>query len=176
MMGTWNPLCWFQNGPVALGPAAGTFTTLLRDQAAVAAAVVGTPAVLGSDGVAIPVAFLNSDIRGYVCTQGHRTTNVTMKWIREYLGEASVPGEPSCEAIEITHTFTAQHGGPCIPLCVKVKKQGDEGMDWDWDYTVVTAVDWQAMLTNLPAVLLDKLLASGHHVCRMTLELTVTYI
>ena len=46
-----------QDGPVALGPAAGTFTTLLRDQAAVAAAVVGTPAVVGRDGVAIPVAF-----------------------------------------------------------------------------------------------------------------------
>ena len=80
MVDTWNKVCWLHDGPVALAPAAGTFTTLLRDQAAVAAAVVGTPAVLGSDGVAIPVAFLNSDIRGYVCTQGHRTTNVTMKW------------------------------------------------------------------------------------------------
>ena len=35
---------------------------------------------------------------------------------------------------------------------------------------MATVVDWQAMFISLPGVLLDKLLASGHHVCRMTLE------
>ena len=89
MMGIWQSLCWYHRGPVALGTAAGTFCTLLRDQAAVVAAVVGTPAVVGRDGVAIPMAFLNSDIRGYVSPQGHRTTNVAMEWIREYLGESN---------------------------------------------------------------------------------------
>ena len=64
-MGIWQSLCWYHRGPVALGTAAGTFSTLLRDQAAVDAAVVGTPAVVGSDGVEIPVAFLNSEIRAH---------------------------------------------------------------------------------------------------------------
>ena len=129
-MDSWNYACWKHDGPVALGPAVGTCTTLLRDQAAVAAAVVGTPAVVGSDGVAIPVAFLNSEIRDYVSTQGHNITNVTLKWLREYLGESNVPGLPSCAAIELTNINTAKNVGPWIPKIVKVKKQGDEGMDW----------------------------------------------
>ena len=79
MVDTWNKRCSLHAGPVALGPAAGTFTTLLRDQAAVDAAVVGTPAVVGSGGVGIPVALLNSEIRDYVATQGHEMTDVTLK-------------------------------------------------------------------------------------------------
>ena len=105
MVDTWNKRCSLHVGPVALGSAAGTFTTLLRDQTAVDTAVVGTPAVVGKDGVAIPVAFLNSEIRDYVSPQGHETTDVTLKWFREYLGEPNVPWLPSCQAIEMTHSF-----------------------------------------------------------------------
>ena len=91
ILNLWQERCWQRLGPVALGTSAGTFKTLLEDQTAVDTAVVGTPAVVGNDGVAIPVAFLNSDVRGYASLQGHETTNVAMKCLREYLGEPNVP-------------------------------------------------------------------------------------
>ena len=62
-------------GPTALAPHAGQFTTLLVDAAAVDAAVVGQPAVVGPDGIRIPVAILNSELQGYQTLQGHRITN-----------------------------------------------------------------------------------------------------
>ena len=73
IMETWNPVRYYvRKGPVALGPSAGTFQTLLPDPPAVAAAVVGTPAVVGTNGEQIPVAFLNSEIRTYQTLQGHK--------------------------------------------------------------------------------------------------------
>ena len=170
MLNLWQERCWQRLGPVALGTSAGTFKTLLGEQTAVDTAVVGTPAVVEHDGVVIPVAFLNSEIRAHVTTQGHQTTNITMKWLREYVGEMHVPGLPSCAAIELTNINTAQIAGPWIPRIVKVKGQGVQGMDWTWDRQVAIAVMWRSFVANLPQVQLDILLASGRHVCRVTLE------
>ena len=134
------------------------------------AARVGQPAVVGPDGVDIPVKFLSQDLRTYQTPQPHKITNATHKWAREYLGKEDEPGKPSCDAIEITHTYSAQNGGPCIPTITKVRTAGEGSMDWGWDYTVVTAVDWHAFLTNLPSAKLDWLPEGGHHVCRITFE------
>ena len=71
---------------------------------------------------------------------------------------------------ERTHAYALGGFGPCIPEIVEVTEDGDEGMDWEWNNTEVTDVDWHPMLTNLPPEKLDYMLASGHHVCRMTLE------
>ena len=95
-----------------------------------AAAVVGQPAVVGPDGEQIPVAFLNSEMRNYVTTQGHNKTNETQKFIREHIAEKGQPGTPAVDAIEMTHTLSEQHGGPCIPQMTKDRHNGEESMCW----------------------------------------------
>ena len=50
-------------GPQSLGPAAGTFTTLLESDPAIAEAQLGQPAVVGQDGVVIPVVITNKQIK-----------------------------------------------------------------------------------------------------------------
>ena len=59
IIATWKHMCFMHVGPAALGPSAGKFNTLLLGPAAVAAAVVGHPAVVGPEGEQIPVALLN---------------------------------------------------------------------------------------------------------------------
>ena len=54
---------WPVKGPEALGPAAGTFRSVLEDNAAVAAANVGTIAVVGPDGEEIPIAMTNAEVQ-----------------------------------------------------------------------------------------------------------------
>ena len=71
MKGTWKPACRECAGPTSLGRNAGKFKTLLTDLNAVATARVGQPAVVGPDGVEIPVKFLNQDLRTYVTPQPH---------------------------------------------------------------------------------------------------------
>ena len=66
-------------GPEALGPAAGKFRTVLEDHAAVAAAAVGTIAVMGPKGGQIGVMITNSQIRNYVKEQGRKWTNEALK-------------------------------------------------------------------------------------------------
>ena len=96
-------------GPEALGPAATSFASLLQDDAAVAAAVVGEIAVTGPQGEQIPIAITNAEVKNYDTQgQGHRLTNEAMKFLRDHVGEEDVPGQPSVRAIELTH---AHHGG-----------------------------------------------------------------
>ena len=59
-------------GPIGLGPAAGLFQSLLVNEAAEEAAVVGQPAVAGPDGACIPVAITNSELKDYQSRQGTR--------------------------------------------------------------------------------------------------------
>ena len=65
---------------------------------------MGNPRSWGDDGVPIPVAFLNADIGRYQTSQGRKTTNEFMRFLREWVGEAEILGQPCVPAIEITHT------------------------------------------------------------------------
>ena len=95
-------------GPEALGAAAGTFTSVLLDDAAVAAATVGQPAVVGPNGESIAVAITRDQLRTYVPPHGHKVTNETIKYLRDFVGEKDVRGQPGMRAIEVT---TALRGG-----------------------------------------------------------------
>ena len=125
MKSTWMPLCRECVGPASLGRNAGKFKTLLTDANAVATARIGLPAVVGPDGVEIPVKFLNLDLRCYVTQQSHNITNEMHKWAREYLGEEDEPGTPSCDAIEITNLIV-----PHIPQMTKEKKKKKGRKTW----------------------------------------------
>ena len=100
-------------GPEALGPAAGTFHTALLDDAAVAAATVGQPAVVGPNGENIAVAITRDQLRTYVPPHGHKVTNETIKYLRDFVGEKDVRGQPGMRAIEVTTALRS--GGLSIP-------------------------------------------------------------
>ena len=70
---------WLVEGPEALGPAAGTFPSVLEDDAAVAAAKVGAIAVMVPNGEKIPIAMTNAEVRAYATTQGHKASNEALK-------------------------------------------------------------------------------------------------
>jgi len=118
---------WPVAGPEALGTAAGTFTSVLLDDAAVAAATVGTIAVVGPNGENIPVAITRDQLRTYVPPHGHKVTNETIKYLRDHVGEKDVRGQPGMRAIEVTTALKG--GGLGIPPMTKPKGTGtDEGM------------------------------------------------
>ena len=98
-------------GPVGLGPFVGLFESLLGDEAAEEAAVVGQPAVVGPDGASIPVAITvtNAELKNYQIQQWYKMRHEAMKFLREFVGEANIPGVPSVEAIEMTHPHTHTH-------------------------------------------------------------------
>ena len=138
------------DGPEALGPAAGTFRTVLEDDAAVAAAAVGTIAVMGPEGEQIGVMITNSQIRNYVTTQGHQWTNEALEYLRDYVGEKEVLGKPSMRAIELTTAHLG--GGLTIPTMTKPLNTGsDEGMDYTFHHELPSrTVDCKAVIANLP--------------------------
>ena len=160
---------WPVEGPEALGPAAGTFHTVLGDDAAVAAATVGAIAVVGPNGENIPVAITRDQLRAYVPSQGHKVTNEAMKYLRDHVGEKDVRGQPGIRAVEVTTAH--QGGGLSIPTMTKPMKTGsDEGMDYTFHLELPPrTVDPWAMIANLPPKQRDDMLRDNH-VCRMTLE------
>ena len=131
-----------------MGPAAGTFRTLLETEAAVVAAQPGQPAVVGSDGVTYPVVITNAQIRNLKTVQAYRTNNCALKWIRAKLGEHLVPGQPE-GPIEITGQDVI-----LIEQSVKVHDGADNGMDYGWQEGVTTPWSWRQCLAGLP---IDKL-------------------
>ena len=156
-------------GPEALGPASTSFTSLLQGDAAVAAAVVGEIAVTGPEGEEIPIAMTNAQVKNYDTQgKGHKGTNEAMKFMRDHVCEKNVRGVPSVRALELTHAHLG--GGLSIPKMSKPKNTGtDEGMDYAFDIQEVRAVDWKAMIANLPHANMEEMLGLNH-VCRMTLE------
>ena len=152
-------------GPEALGPAVGTFRTVLTSYAAVAAAAVGAIAVMGPEGEQIGVMITNSQIRNYVTTQGHQWTYEALEYLRDYVGEKGGLGKPSMRAIELTTAHLG--GGLSIP---PMMIGGYEDMDYTVHHELPSRiVDCKAMIANLPKKTRNKLLGANH-VCRMTLE------
>ena len=156
-------------GPEALGPAAGTFRTLLTTDAAVAAAEVGAAAVVGPDEEPIVIVMTNKQAKNYKTTQGHKWTNEAMKYLRDHILEKNKPGHPGRRSIELTTAHLG--GGLTIP---HLGKPGDKGLNGGMDYLFdhdkpPRNVDWKAMIANLPQPKRDAMLGK-HHVCRMTLE------
>ena len=156
------------DGPEALGPAAGTFRTVLEDDAAVAAATVGTIAVVGPEGEQISVMITNSEIRNYVTQQLHQTSNETLIYLRDHVGEKEVRGEPSRRAIELTTAHLG--GGLTIPTMTTGFHKNPEAIDYTFHHELPPhIVDCKAVIANLPRKERDKMLGANH-VCRMTLE------
>ena len=119
---------WPVEGPEALGPAAGKFRSVLTDNVAVAAAVVGTIAVVGPDGEKIPITMTNAEVKAYATPQGHKTSNEALKYLRDHVGEKTVPGVPTLRAVEVT--TSDRGGGLTIPTMTKpLNTHSDEGMD-----------------------------------------------
>ena len=83
---------WPVEGPEALGPAAGGFRSLLVSDAAVAAAVAGSIALVGPAGENVKIMMTNAEVKAYGTNQGHKTTNEAMKYIRDHVGEKEDPG------------------------------------------------------------------------------------
>jgi hypothetical protein len=160
---------WPVEGPEALGPAAGGFRSLLVSDAAVAAAVAGSIALVGPAGENVKIMMTNAEVKAYGTNQGHKTTNEAMKYIRDHVGEKEDPGWPGIRALEVTTAHLG--GGLTIPVMTKPKNTGsDEGMDYSFHYNqAYRTVDCKAMIANLPTAKRDKMLGA-HHVCRMTLE------
>ena len=119
-------------GPEALGDAAGTFRTVLTSYAAVAAAAVGTIAVMGPEGEQIKVMIMNSEIRNYVTEQLHQWSNEALIYLRDHVGEKEVRGEPSRRAIELTTAHLG--GGLTIPTMTKRFHRSDEGIDYTFHH------------------------------------------
>ena len=160
---------WPVEGPEALGPAAGGFRSLLVNDAAVAAAVAGTFAVVGPAGENIPIMMTNDEVKAYVRTQGHKATNEAMKYLRDHVGEKDVRGLPGIRALEVTTAHLG--GGLSIPVMTKpMNTHSDEGMDYQFHHDrPYRTVDCKAMIANLPTNVMDTMLGANH-VCRMTLE------
>ena len=160
---------WPVKGPEALGPAAGTFRSVLEDDAAVAAANVGTIAVVGPDGEEIPIAMTNAEVMAYAPTQGHKASNEALKYLRDHVGEKDVRGVPGIRSVELTTSHTC--GGLTIPTMTKpLNTHSDEGMDYTFHHELpYRNVDWKAVIVNLPTAKRDQMLRNNH-VCRMTLE------
>ena len=152
-----------------MGPVAGTFHTALGDDAAIAVATVGAIAVVGPNGENIAVAITRDQLRTYVPPHGHKVTNETIKYLRDFVGEKDVRGQPGMRAIEVTTALRG--GGLSIPPMTKPMKTGcDEGMDYKFHLEQPPRhVDPWAMIANLPAKQRDDMLRDNH-VCRMTLE------
>jgi hypothetical protein len=87
-------------GPEAFGPAAGTFRTLLTDEAAVAAAVTGDIAVVCPGGFQIPIAMTNDEVKNY---------DPKMRHIDQSPFHANEAGSAECNTLALT-------GAPTVPL------------------------------------------------------------
>ena len=155
-------------GPVALGPNAGFFRSLLEN--AEEQAAVGQPAVVGPDGAEIPIVILNAEVLGYKTQQGYKRSNEMLKFVRDDIREKFIPRVPCVEAVELTHALIRGRGGVSIPKIGKVHDGGDNGMGYTWSYWEYNVVVPWAILKMLPEKHLRSILGDGAHLCRMTIE------
>ena len=150
-------------GPWALGLNAGSFRSVLVEEAAVAAATTGTVAVIGPSGEEMPIVMTNKEVKHYANNQPHRAANEALKYLRDNVGEDG-KGNPVCLAIDVCMT----HHGGCMLFPVMQRDPnaaGDQNMYYHFPLGTSQSFDWKAMIHNLPEKERGEMIGR-HHVVR----------